>query len=380
MFKKPYKLKIISFILSAVFLFRGMLYANDTLRVPFSKDTNKRMKGEVLIKAILEGHRHDIEDLNKIKEEGFNALREKTKKLILNPKTAEWGVNVDAMTYYELYAFLISPLASDSHDYNFLKENPHLFNLTHEDKKSSLRGFISQIIQNMILKELEKQDLTEKGSPKEWDILRKYMFLEAEPLEEIIKKIRGSLKLLKSDQFQSDKEIVYKYCAILYEIAMETFIWSRERPGNDSEIPGKYDEHELYSSGIAQGGILLSYIADVRRLSFQAFRGIGEAKCSILSGEISEAILDYKDALLNCFSKNSEKVYRNASIEDLHPEALSLIRKELVWMMENDIPGVEEIISGLVTANISRDVFVTEKKGLAKIDIPDKNAQIANQI
>jgi len=369
MFKKPHKSKVILLIISAVFLFRGVLYAGDTLRVPIDKDTNKRMKGKVLIGAILKEHKRDLEHLKKVREEGFEALSDGAKEVIYHPERAEWGVNFSPKVYYELRAFILTLEPDKSLGLIFLREHPELFNQSLPDKRDKMQYLIIEIIQSAIFKELEKIGL----SKEEWDILKRYTVLASEPWEKQEKDSEYVDELYESGQFQRDKEIVYKYAVILYRMQVETLGWSSERGLIFSHIPGAGDEAELII-GAEPGGLPLvsDYQDDYNRLDAGlAGTIVGGARRHILGGKILKAIEYLKEALLGLTSDKTHKkdigeLYKTASIEDLHPEALSLAREELIWMMKNNLPGAEEIINELGMDRISVEEFRMIPQGIGE--------------
>lgn len=313
------------------------------------------IKQNLLQRQVLQGsthpiliqHEEDIKRLRRIKnakplDQALAVLSDNTREVLFNTNNAEWGENV----YHELYAFF-SPLDPSPCGKQFLIDHKELFNLSLPDEKDQIRNFIKGIVQAAALRELKKEGLSEEENR----ILKKYIFPVNSGPEAMNEHMAQFIELLESKQFQSDKQTFYRYCSILYKMHCEALKWINERLGpasledSDEDFFGQGDEHEF------QAGLTSMYIEEYNKVGIPVWTKLGYARYYMLRGNIHEALLAFKRALLNdpdLYDGGAiEKAYSETSIDSLNREAISLVSAELSGMQEQQLEGVEEAARAL---------------------------------
>jgi hypothetical protein len=322
----------------------------------FSEKNKNTYKGEEYKKALLQQHKKDIEYLRKIQEvaekggDVLGALRPSTrrllKRLIQNPEDELKDIDFDPMLFYELYT-IFKPYKLTKAAERFLKEHPQLFNQDSTDI-TKMVWFHETIIQKLVLNKLNLRK-------DEMSILMEYMNVGYSPHKEWKRKIQKTVEIV----FQHDRKsnphtkIIYKYCSILYSLRAEAvkWIWEKSLITDDIRDFGAGDEHGFDANlGI---GPLGSYMEDYNLMDFEQWANIGRVKSYVITAKVSKAILLLKRILLNDFDSLDKDIERKYAKGNLHPHAISLVRKELLWMYENGLYEVNEIAEALDMDRIS---------------------------
>ena len=289
--------------------------------------------------AVLAEYNQDVEHLREVRETGFGALSPEARAVLYNFESAEWGVNFTPKVYYELYNFLLNPIERGR---AFLEENPDLFNVECAgDIDEAIERHIALIIQATALKEVDL-------SSDEMDILLQYIELPRDSMEEQDEKLLRYLKLIEPGGLDAHREVIDKYAAVYAHLYAETVRWSAERLGPDTEEHfGQGDERGflLGPMGTAVG----DYIRDHNLLMIHGWHRLGEARYCMLRGRVSEAAIAFKLALLNrrdlygLPESEVEGAYSAATIEELNPQAISLVLDEFLWMQRMRVEGIDDI-------------------------------------
>ncbi|MFH1782753.1 MAG: hypothetical protein ABH848_03955 [Candidatus Omnitrophota bacterium] len=287
---------------------------------------------------ILKGYEKDIDDLYRINKYGLEALSPEAREVLFNPEKAEWGVNFTPKVWYEVYNFLI--YSPDGFASSFVDENIDLFKLGRKNKYYDSQVVVwheARIIQRAALKELEKRGL----SKEELESIKKAIpdpdkYIEAQKnggIDSIITYMMSSSDYYETEEFQSIKELVYKYCDIVHDMYLKTKEWAWERvsSGLGIQFSGRGDENSFILAG--SYNMKKSLVKDLHNHS-KFFGDIILAKSYILEGSMQNAIREFKSAL-------------SISDDEWKPKVISRIRDELIWLQENNIDGVEEIAKAL---------------------------------
>jgi hypothetical protein len=343
--RKIYKIINIALIFTLI-LGGGIAYSADIshLRIPLLFGDKKIIYARVTLpvseqskpdqvftprEIILQQCESDIKHLYDVKERGLEALSPEAREVLYNPDKAEWMKNFTPMVFYELYTFLKSP---ETRGLSFMRERPDLFNLGSASEHEALGDFLRNIVKVSVSKLSKKDDIAE---------------IEAT-------------------------------CGI----RNETLKWLKERTGPE-EISdfGQGDEHAL--TGNFWYRKIKDYIEESGKAFPEEWELAGFGRYYILRGQINEAIAQFKIALLTQIiedqivflsggkgevmrknvlelqskglwkdrilmsSKDVDKRYAEISSDKFNKEVVSLIRQELLWMMDKKIEGADKIIDAL---------------------------------
>jgi hypothetical protein len=350
-------------LISTLILGGGIAYSAEisNLRIPLLFGDKKIINARVMLpvreqskpdqvftprEIILQQCESDIKHLYDVKERGLEALSPEAREVLYNPDKAEWMKNFTPMVFHGLYTFLKSP---ETRGLSFMQERPDLFNLGSAKEHEALGDFLRNIVKIAVSKLSQKDSITE---------------IEA-----------------------------------TYRIKSETQKWLKERTGPE-EISdfGQGDEHAL--TGNFTYGKIRDYIKESGKAFVEEYQLIGTGRYYILRGQTAEAVTQFKIALLTQIieghivflsgekaederrkmlelqgrglfkdrilmsSEDVDKKYAEIFPDKFNKEVISLIRQELLWMMENKIEGADKIIDALRVKDLIENGLFEELKAI----------------
>jgi len=296
-------------------------------------------------KVFLQQHKNDIKHLIAVKKKGEKALSAEAKEVLYDFNKAEWMKNFTPKTFRELYTFLKSP---EKRGIAFLKQHPELFNFNYQSEHEALGDFLRRIVNTAASKLSEENNI---------------------PIEEAI-----------------------------YIINCNALKWLKERMGAKyAGAFGQEDEHAL--TGELTNSQIVGYIKQSDKIKIGAWEFAGLARYYMLRKNIDMAIISLKTVFIVQYA-NSTVIFLKSKKHDKEQEFFSMragfipfwpeeidesykrssfdekivafIKEELVWMQENDIGRVQEIIEGLNKEGLSlttkTDVDIGEKISLGETE------------
>jgi len=314
----------------------------------------------------------NLEHLRKVKAEGWDALSEYAKEVLLNPDEAVWGVNFRGDIYYELYTFL-NPLEPTPWGIEFFNEHKERLGLGDKDAETEIRSLLELIALNALFHELSSENR---------EIVRKYIKLPGESVEARIKKGDELERVLFSAVEREDKAAIEKFIEICYTAKHETIKWFSEWCGEQDFYEfGKGDENDFIST-IGQE-ILGMYIPQRNYWWKREYHKLGVAKNCLVNGDIKGAIHYYRWMLLNSSSVRGEgplgmseptEEYDTEDVDRLYPELIVglLISTQTIVCLEQELrslhnqgfDGLPEIIEALIRPEF-KNIVPEESKEIA---------------
>ena len=241
-------------------------------------------------------------------------------------------VKFDKILYYEFRAAL-NPDAPTKLAKDLLQSYPEIFSKRYDLDAEKIAGLLGRIFQAAALREMPKKEIV---------IVKRYVLLPDDSWPEVGDKGDRVKELIKSGRPKLHKKIFYKCCSIVYGFRVESRKWSSEISGPNFICDfGQGDEHTLDGGLKATSGLAL-YVEESNLMHETGWADIGTARHYILNQNIPEAIKKLKELL-----------------DRYEQKANPAIRETLLWMHENGLPGIGQIVEALGMDEICVEEFVS---------------------
>ncbi|MCX5714606.1 MAG: class I SAM-dependent methyltransferase, partial [Candidatus Omnitrophica bacterium] len=283
-------------------------------------------------KRMLSQYAAEIERLRQVRAQGWVALSENARYLLLHPDEARWMDNFSPYTYYELYAFVLS----SAQGREFFKEHSELFNRQLSDEREQLRSILKRIAQAAAWRRgnfsLEERTALDKYICHEGKEDKGVFLLKHRQIAELIKKAKNTAELFLLD----------RYAQACLSMRGECVYWISARwrwESQATKVAGVGDENDF------DCGIAFSFFMNrvIEGKIFHSFGWLGGARNAVLRNDFADAVSYFQMVLLQSSCKQigsqfftDSGIDTQAVIEELRKRGrkqllpgITLIRKEI---------------------------------------------------